>query len=58
MEEHKKFAIKKVAWWDDIESKRPLSTRELEDRVAAMEEFKKWALMEKISWKQKSRNLA
>ena len=57
VEEHKKSALKKVAWWKDIESKRSLSARELEDRVAAMMDFKKWALMEEISWRQKLREI-
>ena len=45
----KKSALKKVALWDDIESRRPLSAGEREERMGAMEDFKKWAIMEEIS---------
>ena len=41
MDEQKKSALKKVALWDDIEIQRPLSTREQEERMVAMEDFKK-----------------
>ena len=52
-----KSALKKVALWDDMESRRPLSDGERQDRMGAMEDFKKWAILEEISWRQKSREL-
>ena len=57
VDEQKKFALKKVALWDDIESRRPLSDGEPQERMGAMEDFKKWAIMEEISWRQKSREI-
>ena len=57
MEKNKKSAFTKVAVWDNIESERPLSSEELEARLAAMEDFKKWSVMEETSWRQKSREI-
>ena len=57
MEEQKKSTLKKVALWDDMESRRPLSDGERQDRLGAMEDFKKWATMEEISWRQKLREV-
>ena len=48
MDEQKKSALKKVALWDDIESRRPRSDEEREERMGVMEDFKKWAIMEEI----------
>ena len=50
VEENKKSTFDKVAYWDNLESQRPLSTVELEERLLAMEDFKKWSLMEETSW--------
>ena len=55
--EQKKFALKKVALWDDMETQRPLSDGERLDRLGAIEDFKKWVIMEEISWRQKSREI-
>ena len=57
VDEQKKSALKNVALWDDIESRRPLSESERQERMGAMEDFKKWAIMEEISWRQKSREI-
>ena len=57
VDEQKKSALNKVAHWDDMESRRPLSDGERQDRLGAMEEFKKWATLEEISWRQKSREI-
>ena len=57
VEENKKLALAKVAAWDDLESERPLSPKELGTRMTALEEFKKWSLMEETSWRQKSRKI-
>ena len=45
-------ALKKVAHWDVIETERPLSLSELEEKVAAVEEFKSWALLEETTWRK------
>ncbi|RVW99076.1 Transposon TX1 uncharacterized 149 kDa protein [Vitis vinifera] len=47
----------KSSFWDDQERQRTLNEQELEARKEAKEEFKKWAIMEEISWKQKSRQI-
>ena len=57
VEEQKKSVLKKVALLDDIESQRPLSDGERQDRLGAMEDFKKRAIMEEILWRQKSREI-
>ena len=57
VEENKKSALKKVVTWDDIESQRPLSASELGERLLAIEDFKKWLIMEETSWRQKSREI-
>ena len=43
--------------WDNIKSERPLSSEELEARLATVEDFKKWSVMEETSWRQKSREI-
>ena len=55
VETNKKDALRRVAFWDDIEKERDLVVEEAEDRVIAKSDFKKWALAEEISWRQKSR---
>ena len=56
VEERKKAALKKLAYWDEVESQRTLSLNE-EAKVDAMEDFKSLALSEETSWRQKSREL-
>ena len=55
METNKKDALHKVTLWDDLEKERDLKLEEVEERVKARAEFKPWALVEVISWRQKSR---
>ncbi|KAJ9701497.1 hypothetical protein PVL29_006726 [Vitis rotundifolia] len=50
-----RMALDKVSFWDDQERQRALNEQELEARKEAREDYKKWALMEEISWRQKSR---
>ena len=57
VEENKKNALSKVADWDDLENQRSLSLAEVEARPVAMEELKKWLVMEETSWRQKSREI-
>ena len=54
---NKKLALDKVAFWDAQEKLRPLSMEELEARKEAKGDFEKWALMEEVSWRQKSREV-
>ena len=54
---NKKLALDKVNFWDDQEKLRPLSMEELEVRKEAKGDFEKWALMEEVSWRQKSREV-
>ena len=55
VETNKKDALHRISFWDDQEKVRGLDLEEAEDRVKARAEFKRWALMEEISWRQKSR---
>ena len=52
---NKRLAVDIVSFWDDQEQLRVLNGQELEARKEAREDFKKWALMKEISWRQKSR---
>ncbi|RVW65755.1 LINE-1 retrotransposable element ORF2 protein [Vitis vinifera] len=54
---NKGLALDKVSFWDNQEQFRALNEQELEARKEAREEFKKWALMEETSWRQKSREI-
>ena len=53
----KELALKQVGFWDSKEMESPLLLEEEEEvsRQAAKEEFRKWALFEEVSWRQKSR---
>ena len=57
MGSRKSEALRRVTFWDDRENNRVLNMEEVEDRVATKEDFKKWCLLEEISWRQKSREL-
>ena len=48
-EVRKKVALKKVAHWDSVETQTILTLREIEDKLATLEEFKHWATLEEIS---------
>ena len=48
VEKRKKFALKKVDYWDAVEAQRPLSLSEMEEKVAATEDFKSWAFWKKL----------
>ncbi|RVW36583.1 LINE-1 retrotransposable element ORF2 protein [Vitis vinifera] len=54
---NKGLALDKVSYWDNQEQLRALNEQELEAREETREEFKKWALMEETSWRQKSREI-
>ena len=55
VETNKEAALRRVTFWDDCEKVRVLAREETEERVKARADFKSWALMEEISWRQKSR---
>ncbi|KAJ9688711.1 hypothetical protein PVL29_014385 [Vitis rotundifolia] len=57
VEVNKAVALNQVDFWDKVELSRPLSDQEVEARKGAKEDFKKWALLEEISWRQKSREV-
>ena len=57
MEVNKALALSQVDFWDKMELSRTLSVQEVDARRGAKEDFKKWALMEEISWRQKSREV-
>ena len=57
VEVKKKEALQRVSFWDGLEKQRELVLEEREERLLAKEEFKSWAVMEEISWRQKSREL-
>ena len=54
VETNKKTTLVKVSHWDNVESQRPLFAIDLKERLIALEEFKKWYLIEEISWRKKS----
>ena len=55
--EVKKEALQRVSFWDDLEKQRELVLEERKERTLAKEEYKSWAVLEEISWRQKSREL-
>ena len=55
VETNKMDALRRISFWDDHEKVTGLLLEEAEDRVKAREDYKRWALMEEISWRQKSR---
>ena len=57
VEVNKAMALNQVEFWDKVEAARPLVVHELEARRDIKEDFKKWVLLEEISWRQKSREL-
>ena len=57
VEANKLEALRRVSYWDDLEKDRELGLEEHEERTKAKVEFKSWALMEEISWRQKSREI-
>ena len=57
MEERKKATLKTLAHWDNVETQRPLCLDEMEEKVKASDDFKRWALLKEMSWRQKSREI-
>ena len=57
VEVKKKEALQRVSFWDGLEKQRELILEEREEKIRAKGEFKSLAVMEEISWRQKSREL-
>ena len=49
LKEWKRLALQRLDHWDELESERPLSLEEIEEKHEAAEEYKRWALFEEIS---------
>nr|CAN72765.1 hypothetical protein VITISV_037010 [Vitis vinifera] len=54
---NKNTALSQIGYWDAKERDCGISLEDSEARRRAMEEFSKWAVLEEISWRQKSREL-
>ena len=54
---NKLLALEKVSFWDEQEKSRELTLEEVDARKEAREDYKKWVLMEEVSWRQKSREV-
>ena len=57
VESKKQTAWNLVDFWDKEESVRSLSMEEEEARKDTRETYKKWVLLKKASWRQKSREI-
>ena len=57
VEYRKDLTLDQVEFWDAKEKTSRLSLEELEARKEAREEYKKWVLLEEITWRQKSREV-
>ena len=57
VEYRKNMALEQMEYWDAKEKINRLSLEELEARNEAREEYKKWVLLEEITWRQKSREV-
>ncbi|RVW48533.1 hypothetical protein CK203_088484 [Vitis vinifera] len=57
IELRKNAALEQVQFWDAKEKISRLNLEELEARKEAREDYKKWVLLEEISWRQKSREV-
>ena len=57
IEVHKALALNCVNFWDKVESCRSLSLVKEDSRREAKENYKKWVLLEEMSWRQKSREI-
>ena len=50
-------ALHRVGCWDNLEKERELSLEESDERAKARDDYKRWSLLEEVSWRQKSREL-
>ena len=54
---NKNVALSQIGFWDTKERNCGLFLENSEARKRTVEEFSKWAVLEEISWRQKSREL-
>ena len=50
-------AFSRLQRWESRENDGPLTASEVEAKNQALEDYKKWALLEETSWRQKSREI-
>ena len=50
-------ALHRVNLWDTQEKEKDLSLEEAIERVKARDDYEKWAILEEVSWRQKSREV-
>ena len=46
-------ALHRVSCWDNLEKERELSLEESGERAKARDDYKRWSLLEEVSWRQK-----
>ena len=54
---HKNEALRQITYWDALENARTLTLEKMSRREEARESFKKWTMLEEISWRRKSREV-
>ena len=54
---NKPKAFSRIHFWEFKEREHPLSLEETKARGGPLEDYKKWALLEENSWRQKSREI-
>ena len=57
VEYRKNVALDQMQFWDEKEKTNRLTLEEMEARREAREEYKKWVLLEEVTWRQKSREV-
>ncbi|RVW43419.1 putative mitochondrial protein [Vitis vinifera] len=57
VEYRKNVALEQMQFWDAKEKISRLTVEEMEARREAREEYKKWVLLEEVTWRQKSREV-
>ncbi|KAJ9708014.1 hypothetical protein PVL29_000195 [Vitis rotundifolia] len=50
-------ALSRLQCWEAKENENPLAPGDMEAKNLALEDYKKWALLEETSWRQKSREI-
>ena len=55
VETRKNQALKNIVQWDTIGVVRTVTQSEIDRKTIKLEKFKRWALLEEIMWRQKSR---
>ena len=55
---NKAEAFSRLQRWEAKENENPLTPRDVEAKNLALEDYKKWALLEETSWRKVKRNLA